>query len=150
MNIRNLKVRQLLGIALIAVAAPASAQIGVSVHIGEPGYYGRIDIGDYPRPRLIYAEPLIIERVRIREPIYLHVPPGHAKDWRKHCKHYDACARPVYFVDDRWYQDEYVPRYRERHGKGGHDHDDRHDHDDHGPGKGKGNNGKGHGKGHKD
>lgn len=134
-----MNIRHLLSAALIAVAAPASAQIGVSVQIGEPGYYGRIDIGDYPRPRLIYAEPLIIERVRVREPVYLHVPPGHAKDWGKHCKHYDACARPVYFVDDRWYEDEYVPRYREHHGKGRHD--------DHGHGKGKG---KDKGKGHKD
>lgn len=136
-----MNIRHLLGAALIAVAAPASAQIGVSVHIGEPDYYGHLDLGDYPRPRLIYAEPLVIERVRVREPVYLHVPPGHAKNWRKHCKHYDACARPVYFVDDRWYRDEYVPRYRERHGKG------HHDHDHHGPDKGKG---KGHGKGHKD
>ena len=31
------------------------------------------------------------------QPIYLHVPPGHAKNWRKHCAHYNACGQPVYF-----------------------------------------------------
>jgi uncharacterized protein YcfJ len=25
---------------------------------------------------------------------------------------YNACGRPVYFVDDRWYNDVYVPHYR--------------------------------------
>jgi hypothetical protein len=32
------------------------------------------------------------------------VPPGHAKDWKKHCKHYGACGVPVYFVQDDWVQ----------------------------------------------
>jgi hypothetical protein len=48
-------------------------------------------------------------------PIYLHVPPGHAKDWGKHCGKYDACGRRVYFVEERWYDNVYVPAYRKRH-----------------------------------
>ena len=49
-----------------------AADVGVSVSIGQPGFYGRIDIGDYPYPppRVIYRQPRIVERVYIeREPI---------------------------------------------------------------------------------
>ena len=50
-----MKKNLLLATALLSLPALASAQIGVSINIGEPGFYGRIDIGDYPRPRLIYT-----------------------------------------------------------------------------------------------
>ncbi|MGV8991568.1 MAG: hypothetical protein ACOH1Q_09235 [Thiobacillus sp.] len=100
----------------LAAAAPAlAADVGVSISIGDPGFYGRIDIGDYPQPRLIYREPRVIYREAAREPIYLRVPPGHAKNWRKHCRKYDACGERVYFVQDSWYNQVYVPRYQERH-----------------------------------
>lgn len=98
-------------------ASPAfAADVGVSVSIGQPGFYGRIDIGDgYPPPRVIYAEPVVVvERpvAVIQRPIYLRVPPGHARDWRKHCRRYDACGQRVYFVQDGWYQQEYASRHR--------------------------------------
>jgi len=48
--------------------------------------------------------------------MYLHVPPGHEKKWRKHCAKYNACGRPVYFVRHDWYNNVYVPRHREQHG----------------------------------
>ena len=101
-----------------------ATDVGVSVSIGQPGFYGRIDIGDYPYPppRVIYRQPRIVERVYIeREPIYLRVPPGHAKNWPKFCGRYHACGEPVYFVQDNWYNNDYAPRYREYH------HDDRHE-----------------------
>ena len=41
------------------------------------------------------------------QPIYLRVPPGHRKNWRKHCRRYGACGQPVYFVQERWYNDYY-------------------------------------------
>ena len=116
-------------------AAASAADVGVSISIGQPGFYGQIDIGDFPRPTLVYAEPVIIRPVRpgvVVAPVYLHVPPGHAKRWKHYCGRYDACGRPVYFVQDRWYNDVYVPRYQERYR---HDYD-RHDHD-HGNGHGK-------------
>lgn len=100
----------------LAAASPTlAADVGVSISIGEPGFYGRIDIGDYPQPRLIYREPRVIYREAARAPIYLHVPPGHAKNWRKHCGKYNACGERVYFVQDSWYNQVYVPRYQERH-----------------------------------
>lgn len=110
----------LAAVAAAALAAtPASAtDVGVSISVAQPGVYGRIDIGDFPPPMLIYPEPMIIRplpRGGVYQPIYLHVPPGHARKWRKHCHRYNACGRPVYFVQDSWYNDVYVPRYREGH-----------------------------------
>lgn len=102
-----------------SLVAPASvADVGVSVSIGQPGFYGRLDIGDYPYapPQLIYSQPRVIQRIYIeREPIYLRVPPGHAKNWARYCRRYSACGERVYFVQDNWYNREYVPHYQEQH-----------------------------------
>lgn len=99
-----------------AVAAPAFASdVGVSVSVGQPGFYGRVDIGNLPPPRVMYAEPVVVAPAPVgvvREPIYLRVPPGHARHWRKFCARYNACGQPVYFVQDSWYNDVYVPYYR--------------------------------------
>jgi hypothetical protein len=68
-------------------------------------------------------------------PIYLHVPPGHEKHWSKHCAQYNACGRPVYFVRDEWYNNEYVPHYQHAHDNDhghGHGHDKHGDHEGHG------------------
>lgn len=102
-----------------AISAPVHAtDVGVSVSIGHPGFYGQIDIGGFPRPALLYPQPVIIERVPAgRPPMYLRVPPGHAKHWAKHCHEYNACREQVYFVRDDWYNREYVPRYREQRGE---------------------------------
>ena len=123
----------LLASALFVTAPPAvAADVGVSVSVGQPGFYGRIDIGDYPysQPQVIYPQPVIIQRhgVVAYEPIYLRVPPGYERSWSRYCNRYGACNRPVYFVYDRWYRDTYVPQYREYHqdrdwdrGERGHD-----------------------------
>jgi hypothetical protein len=66
---------------------------------------------------------MMVERVMVdRPPIYLRVPPGHARNWRKHCHQYNACGERVYFVQNNWYQREYVPRYQERHGNRHYEH----------------------------
>jgi len=105
---------------LTSLVTPATsalaADIDVIIPIGEPGYYGLIDIYGYSRPRVIYREPIAVEWVPIdRRPIYLRVPLKHRKHWRRYCHHYHACGERVYFVDDVWYHREYVPRYREYH-----------------------------------
>jgi uncharacterized protein YcfJ len=109
-------VAALAAVPVLTATMPAFAgDVGVSVRIGDPGYYGRIDIGSMPAPRVIYREPVIITPVPPgvrRAPIYLHVPPGPAKNWRRYCSRYGACGEPVYFVQDRWYADVYVPYYR--------------------------------------
>lgn len=118
-----------------ATVAPASAEVGISIRVGEPRFYGQLDIGDryYGRPPLIYSEPVVIERrYRRVAPIYLVVPPGHARHWQSYCGRYNACATPVYFVRNDWYRDVYAPRYRERHARDWRDdrRDNRHDRGD--------------------
>jgi len=113
--------------AVAAITTPAlAADVGVSVSIGQPGFYGRLDIGGYPQPRVLYRQPRVIERsYEEREPIYLRVPPGHARNWGKHCREYNACGERVYFVQDNWYNREYAPRYREQNRGHGDDNRDR-------------------------
>ena len=100
-------------ISTLLIGPAFAADVGVSINIGDPNFYGQIDIGNVPQPRFIYAQPMIIEREHyVREPMYLRVPPGHAKHWEQHCREYQACGRPVYFVQDSWYTKQYVPYYR--------------------------------------
>lgn len=125
------------------ISLPAQAtDVGVSVSIGQPGFYGRLDIGNFPQPQLIYSQPRVIGVIPMeRPPIYLRVPPGHSRHWDKHCREYDACGERVYFVQDDWYTREYAPRYREqqREGRdhGGNDHQGNHK-DNHKSGGGNG------------
>ncbi len=137
--------RLLFAAVLAAITAPSlAADVGVSLSIGQPGFYGHLDIGDFPQPRLIYQQPRVLYRAAInRPPIYLHVPPGHAKNWRKHCREYNACNERVFFVQDNWYQREYVPRYQERRGDRRDDRrdgrgNDRQNNDRHNNGRGQG------------
>ena len=100
--------------ALTAIAASSAlaANVGVSINIGEPGFYGRIDLGGFPAPQIINPQAIAIERVPMnRPPIYLRVPPDHVKHWRQHCNEYHACGERVLFVQDKWYTHEYAPRY---------------------------------------
>jgi hypothetical protein len=147
MNRTNFLKRFLIAGFLLASASTAlAADVGVSISVGQPGFYGQIDIGDYPypQPRVIYREPIVIHRhVEVYEPMYLRVPPGHYKNWKRYCNRYNACGRQVYFVQDGWYRDDFAPRYRERHGDNNRGHDDhgsdrRNKHDKkHGSGKGR-------------
>ena len=134
----------------LSTSAHAGTNVGVSIGVNEPGFYGRVEIGNHPPPRVIYTQPVIIQQspvAVVQRPIYLRVPPGHARNWSKHCNRWRACGQPVYFVqptavvmhdhryDDRrdWRDDRRDDRRGDRH-----DRHDRHDHGKH----------KGHGKGH--
>jgi len=134
--------------AALAPMASRAADVGVSVSIGEPGFYGQIDIGNV-RPQVVYERPVLVERVPAPMPaVYLRVPPGHEKNWAKHCARYNACGRPVYFVRDGWYRDVYAPQYRREHTEYRWREDGRRDwrdDDDRGHGKGHGR-GRGHDK----
>ena len=59
MKRRSPRHRAFLAAVAILAAVPAvpaaAADVGVSVSVGQPGFYGRIDIGSYPQPRLVYA-----------------------------------------------------------------------------------------------
>lgn len=140
-------------LAVLGSAALAT-DVGVAVTLGEPGFYGRIVLGNAPPPRVIYTAPMVIYQqpmTVVRSPIYLRVPYGHEKHWGKHCRQYNACGQPVYFVRNDWYQNDYVPYYQSRSSERGgewHDQDRRGDehrrgHDGHPK-----NRGNGHGRGH--
>jgi hypothetical protein len=97
-----------------------------------PGVYGQVVLGNGPPPSVVYQQPMIVQPVVVGEPvepIYLHVPPGHAKNWRKHCHEYHACNRPVYFVRSEEYEPGFDRERWERehgHGHGHGHHDDEH------------------------
>jgi hypothetical protein len=123
-------------IAVFALSSlPAHAGIAIiNLGIGgeiSPGVYGQVQIGNAPPPPVLYAQPVIIVRQKRSveaQPLYLHVPPGHAKHWSKHCREYNACNRPVYFVRSA----EYEPGYNAREYKRKHRDRDRKDHRDRG------------------
>jgi hypothetical protein len=112
-------------ISLFGALSADAGDLGINVILSgqvAPGIYGQVQIGNAPPPPLVYAQPMLIEpQAAPPPPVYLHVPPGHAKNWRKHCHEYNACNRPVYFIRSA----EYEPDYARRHY--GHDHDDDHD-----------------------
>jgi hypothetical protein len=97
-----------LAAALLAAPVAHAADVGVSIEISQPGVYGRIDIGRFPQPAVVLPQPVIIvpppPHLVVRpEPVYVWVPYGHRKDWKKQCHRYNACGVPVYFVRHDWY-----------------------------------------------
>jgi hypothetical protein len=104
-----------------AASALADTNVGVSIGINQPGVYGRIDIGSSPQPAVIYSQPILVapQPMVVRaQPVYLYVPPGHQKNWAKHCGRYGACAQPVYFVQERWVRERYEDHHHRVHGDG--------------------------------
>ena len=90
----------------VAYAADTNVRVIISSDV-RPGVYGRVDLGGAPPPPLVYERPVVIvrePRPAPVQPIYLHVPPGHAKKWSKHCHKYNACGQPVYFVKSEEYE----------------------------------------------
>lgn len=136
--------------ALTACAAQAGAtDVGVSINIGQPGFYGQLNLGTNMVPQLVLPQPVLIAppppTAVMLPPLYLRVPLDHSRNWARFCNQYNACGRQVYFVRDDWYQNVYAPRYREHPDEfRGDDNPGRHlGHEKHGKGHGRG-----HGKGH--
>jgi hypothetical protein len=134
-----MKITALAAFAALLSGSAMASDVGVSININQPGLYGQINIGNVPQPpQVIYTQPVYAQRppdVRGIEPLYLHVPPGHEKNWRKHCGEYNACGKPVYFVREDWYAKNY--RGHEEH----RDRDEHREHDRH-------DDERGHGHGH--
>jgi len=167
MNLKpSFVIRGTLAVATLFGAAGAThaGDVSVAVGVNVPGVYGQINIGGgipapqllLPQPMVAIPPPVVVGAPPPPPPLYLHVPPGYEKHWRKHCGRYNACGRPVYFVSDQWYNNVYVPHrarmvpaagYRDY--NRGHDwHGDHHRHDDHGSrdrGRGHGHDDHGHG-----
>ena len=120
--------------ALVLASLPALAGTPIiNLSVGgeiSPGVYGQVQFGNAPPPEVINARPMIVvpqPRDQRMEPLYLHVPPGHAKHWSRYCHRYHACNRPVYFVKTGRYQPDYRDRHRDEYRDG-----DRRDHGDRG------------------
>jgi len=131
----------LIGFLTLPVASSALARdLDLNVILsGEvrPGVYGQVQIGNAPRPVVVYERPQVVvvdRRYEREEPVYLHVPPDHARHWDRHCRDYHACERRVYFVRSREYEPNYVyvqdrePPPHHHHDRGPKHHDDHHDH----------------------
>ena len=139
-----MKIRLLITASVLAAGSARATDVGVSVSVGDSGFYGRIDVGTQPKPPpVVYSQPVLVETTPVavqRPPVYLRVPPGHAKHWRKHCREYNACGERVLFVQERWYTDVYAPSRQAERGEPaehpGHGHDKGHGHG-HGNGNGK-------------
>jgi hypothetical protein len=123
----------LIAFVFTTTSFPAVADINLSISIGEPSFYGIIDIGNAPPPVLYYTKPTLITVVPgvTVLPLYLRVPADYRKDWRHHCAEFKACGRPVYFVTDEWYTNIYAPHYKKHHEyyQGRHDYEKKHEHE---------------------
>ncbi len=110
---RVLHVAAFASLLLVSLSANADQPI-INLSVGgqiAPGVYGQVQFGNAPPPPVVIPQPTIIVQQPpgvVMKPIYLHVPPGHQRNWAKHCHEYHACNRPVYFVKSR----EYEPGYR--------------------------------------
>jgi hypothetical protein len=115
---KTIKATAITSLMLASLAAQAGQPI-INLNIGgelAPGVYGQVQFGNSPPPPVLYAQPRVIVRQPDEdrmEPMYMHVPPRHAKNWRRYCREYNACGRRVFFVRS----EEYEPGYREGRGK---------------------------------
>lgn len=87
----------------------AQTSIGLSLGINQPGVYGQINIDTLPAPALVSPTPLVVAPgVASAPPAYIYVPIAEQHDWRRYCRKYNACNRPVYFVREDWVLDRYT------------------------------------------
>jgi len=99
--------KRLLIAALLAattISAPALAgDVGVPVSGGYPGFYGLLDIGNFPPQQVLYRQPKVVKRgiTDHRPKVYVHVSPGHARHWIKRCRENNASGKCVLFVQNK-------------------------------------------------
>lgn len=103
----------LMSFGILASLTAQADDLGINVVLESevaPGVYGRVELGNGSRPAVYYPQPVVIvqdSRHSKYKPVHLHVPPGHAKNWGKHCHKYHACERPVYFIKSVEYEESY-------------------------------------------
>jgi hypothetical protein len=110
----NMKILLFAAATVLATATAFAGDVGTLGGLGEPGY-GQIDIHKFPKPDVVNPDPVVVRSVDgsvAGEPVYLRVPPEHAKNWRKHCQKYNACDQRVYFIEETWYNKVYMQEMR--------------------------------------
>lgn len=113
-----------------AVPGFARPDVGISISINQPGVYGRVELGNYPAPPVVYAQPIVIAPASVavyQQPIYLYVPDVYQQNWGRYCGRYRACGQPVYFVQEQWVRERY---WREHEGQRSERRSRHHDDDD--------------------
>ena len=105
--------KKLLVVAALAIgtigSAMAQPSVGLSIGINQPGVYGQITIGSLPAPALVAPQPVIIAPGAVGvPPAYLYVPIVEQHNWRRYCRKYNACSKPVYFVREDWVRERYA------------------------------------------
>ena len=124
--------RSMQTLVALAIALACGWAMGANVSViveGQikPGVYGRVEVGNPSVPPPVWrTQPVIIAPVPQAVevvPVYMHVPPGHARNWGRHCHRYQACGHPVYFVKSV----EYEPDYGRKHKHGRNHGDERHE-----------------------
>jgi hypothetical protein len=87
--------------------------LAFAADVGDGAFFGRIDIRAFPGAQVVYARPMQVLHGSAAgagaEPVYLHVRPGEERRWGAHCRAYDVCATPVFFVTESWYRTVYLP-----------------------------------------
>src|SRR6202040_2627519 len=121
----------MVAVTLAGAGVGRAGDLGINVILSgqvAPGVYGQVQFGNAAPPPVVYAQPmLIVPQDAPPPPVYLHVPPGHARNWRRYCREYNACNRPVYFVRSAEYEPDYERRrYDDEHR---HERDDEHRHE---------------------
>ena len=101
----------------------ASAQVGVAVHlnIGDPNFYGQVDLEPGVAPPVVYSTPMVVQPGPpgvYYPPLYLRVPIPYTQNWPQYCYYYNACNIPVFFIQEAWYLNVYAPMYRSRYPHG--------------------------------
>ena len=87
---------------------------GPAAPIGDPGYYGQVDLVNNTPPPTIYSTPMVVQPAPpgvYYPPVYLRVPPMYYQNWPQYCGFYNACFYPVFFVQEGWYMNIYSPWY---------------------------------------
>lgn len=108
--------KRLLLLSLLALPLLSQAQVNFNFSVGDPGYYGQVYIDNGPQPEVMNTIPIIAYPgpPNYARPIYLRVPLYYYQNWTQYCQIYNACYTPVYFIQDYWYQQSYIPWYRNR------------------------------------
>ena len=105
---------------LLRAAAIASIAVSIVVpskafcaNLGELLFWGIVPALTGLTPRVWNETPIMAigNYTPGLEIVYLNVPNDHRRNWKVYCHHYNACRRPVYFLQGNWYRQVYVPHY---------------------------------------
>lgn len=104
----------------MGVVSNAQAGVNININIGDSGYWGAVPQITGLSPRIWYDNPVVAVGAVLTgvAPIYLNVPNDHRLNWKTYCNRYDACNRPVYFLQGNWYRQVYAPQYKQQYARG--------------------------------